>query len=461
METHDLFEYFETDQTDQAPEDVLEKELDMDLETPIQGSEALNDSVRIYLSEIGRTRLLAFHEEQTLARRVASATHLRSLENQICQAIGQHPMPWQTTHELLKRTAGASALLTEIAASLSLQGSFTLTRTVEDPHLRGAIDAVINPVILEKLTPHDQNGTYQQVIDFSTNSWLIPAEALEFLGDIPLEALSSHIEDPERREKLQQLNIRFHKSFIHVHEGGEKAQHQLTEANLRLVVSIAKKSLGRGLGLLDLVQEGNIGLIRAVDKFDYRRGYKFSTYATWWIRQAISRALAEQARTIRMPVHVVGTLNKVVREQRRLVQESGREPTLEEVATALDLDPERVRDILKISVTPISLEASIGEDSESKLGDFIEDRGSLSPVEEASMSILKEQVQEVLNTLEDREAGVLAMRFGIGGGKSYTLEEVGNTFGVTRERIRQIEAKALRKMRHPSRSRRLKDFLED
>ena len=267
---------------------------------------------------------------------------------------------------------------------------------------------------------------------------------LKEIGKVPLLSAEEEIELALRME-----------------QGDEEAKKKLAEANLRLVVSIAKRYVGRGMLFLDLIQEGNLGLIKAVEKFDYRKGFKFSTYATWWIRQAITRAIADQARTIRIPVHMVETINKLIRVSRQLLQEVGREPTPEEIAEEMKMPVERVREILKISQEPVSLETPIGEEEDSHLGDFIQDDNVPVPVDAAAYTLLREQLEEVLDTLTDREKKVLSLRFGLEDGRGRTLEEVGKEFNVTRERIRQIEAKALRKLRHPTRSRKLRDYLED
>ena len=293
---------------------------------------------------------------------------------------------------------------------------------------------------IEEVTEEDITDTDALIDTFSTDD---PVRMyLKEIGKVPLLT-------PEEEIALA----------IRMSEGDEEAKHRMTEANLRLVVSIAKRYVGRGMLFLDLIQEGNLGLIKAVEKFDYTKGYKFSTYATWWIRQAITRAIADQARTIRIPVHMVETINKTIRVSRQLLQELGHDPSAEEIAAEMDMPVDKVRDILKIAQEPVSLETPIGEEEDSHLGDFIPDEDASEPSEAASFSLLREQLEEVLDTLAPREKKVLELRFGIVDGRTRTLEEVGKEFNVTRERIRQIEAKALRKLRHPSRSKKLRDFL--
>ena len=294
---------------------------------------------------------------------------------------------------------------------------------------------------IEEVTEEEINETEAMADTFSTDD---PVRMyLKEIGKVPLLT-------PEEEQELAKRMA----------EGDAEAKHRMEEANLRLVVSIAKRYVGRGMLFLDLIQEGNLGLIRAVEKFDYQKGFKFSTYATWWIRQAITRAIADQARTIRIPVHMVETINKLVRVQRQLLQDLGRDPTPEEIGAEMDMSADRVREIQKISQEPVSLETPIGEEEDSHLGDFIPDEDASEPSEAASFSLLKEQLMEVLDTLTPREKKVLELRFGIVDGRTRTLEEVGKEFNVTRERIRQIEAKALRKLRHPSRSKKLRDFLD-
>ena len=308
------------------------------------------------------------------------------------------------------------------------------------PPIDDVLPEVEELAAIEEVTQEEINDTDALADSFSTDD---PVRMyLKEIGKVPLL-------NPEEELELA----------TRMSQGDEEARHRMTEANLRLVVSIAKRYVGRGMLFLDLIQEGNLGLIKAVEKFDHTKGYKFSTYATWWIRQAITRAIADQARTIRIPVHMVETINKTIRVSRQLLQELGHDPSAEEIARELDMPVEKVRDILKISQEPVSLETPIGEEEDSHLGDFIPDEDASEPSEAASFSLLREQLEEVLDTLAPREKKVLELRFGIVDGRTRTLEEVGKEFNVTRERIRQIEAKALRKLRHPSRSKKLRDFL--
>ena len=401
---------------------------------------------------------------------------------------------WDATMLLLARITSAWPIIQSISNHAQIGRQLTITEIVFNQTFRGVIDQTIDPALVE-LVAHDLSsnpddiakaivqlsldtttlpGHTRETINQYLHAWLethqepeqlptpetIPAPETINEDDCQIPILSMMLHDPRFIERIGEDRFRDAAHYYRILTDGETAHDDLSQANLRLVVSVAKKYLGRGLSMLDMVQEGNMGLMRSVDKFDYRRGYKFSTYATWWIRQAITRGIADQARTIRVPVHMIETINKLTRHQRGLLQDLQREPTTEELAAAMELTPERILEIRKLALEPVSLETPVGEEGDAFLGDFIEDRTSVTPDQAAAHRMMGDQINQALSTLTDREHRVLRMRFGLDDGRSQTLEEIGNQFGVTRERIRQIEAKALRKMREPSRSGALREYLE-
>jgi RNA polymerase primary sigma factor len=440
-----------------------EPELEITMED-LGEAAAVDDPVRMYLHEIGRVHLLTAGDEKSLAKKLEAGKRVSELRLDYARKNGRPPAPSDIMLAVLRDIAGATPVIRTIEKHLGMEPAQGFLDAISNPRLCGAFDAELNPELVINITNNaglPQQGAEQHLIGLCVNISILPKEIREIIGNTTkLEDLGTLITTEPFIQAIRSIDSILAKYVNSIDQESEKAKKHLTEANLRLVVSVAKKHVGRGMPLLDLIQEGNIGLIRAVEKFDYHRGYKFSTYATWWIRQAITRAIADQARTIRIPVHMIETINKLLNVSRRLAQEYGREPTPKEIGEEMDMSPEKIRGIIKLAQLPISLEAPIGEEEDSDLGDFIEDRNALAPPDAASRQLLKEQIDEVLSSLTPRERQVLQLRFGLEDGRSRTLEEVGKKFQVTRERIRQIEAKALRKLRHPSRSRKLKDYLE-
>jgi RNA polymerase primary sigma factor len=428
--------------------------------------EVIDDSARMYLQEVGRVPLLTAHEEKVLSQKIELGRYVERLKDNHFRKYHKSPSPVEIVIHVVSQLSKGYPVARIIEERIGIEPSSSVVETIKNPEFRAAIDVVIAPSLIAAIAEEiDEDSTVveEAIVDLSINSQLLPEQLLELLAiDKPSrQKLKALVTNNRFLSQLDCHSGEFRAYFEEVGTEAEASERHLTEANLRLVVSIAKKHIARGMPFLDLIQEGNIGLMRAIEKFQYRRGYKFSTYATWWIRQGITRSIADQSRTIRVPVHMVEAINKILRTVRQLVQELGRQPSHEEIGGRLDMPPERVEEVMSVFFRqPISLDMPIGEDADSCLGDLVEDRGSLAPTDAASQQLLKEQIDRVLDELTEREKRVLQLRFGLGDGHARTLEEVGREFNVTRERIRQIEGKAIRKLRHPSRSRKLRGYLE-
>ena len=457
----------EVEEKEEGEEFLAEETEEVKPPAPLEEHEITDDSARMYLQEIGRVPLLNVNEEKLLCRKIELGRSLDAIEENHFGKYKKFPSPVEIVVQLISRLPKAYPVVRIVEGHTRISSSKkNVVETIKNPKFRSAIDDVIDTSLVAATAKGIGKGTAaaeDAIVDLSVNTQLLPPQLLTLLAKSKTswQKLKGLLTDDKFLSRLDSHSNEFKAYFRQVQVEAKASERHLTEANLRLLVSIAKKYIGHGMPLLELIQEGNIGLIRAVDKFQYRKGYKFSTYATWWIRQGITRSIADQSRAIRIPVHMVETINKLLRTMRQLVQELGREPSYEEIGGRLGMSPERVEEVMALFFRePISLDMPIGEDEDSRLGDLVEDHASLAPTEATSQQLLKEQIDKVLGELTDREKRVLQLRFGLKDGHARTLEEVGKEFNVTRERIRQIEGKALRKLRHPTRSRKLKGYLD-